>query len=400
MTWRQVLDLPGACLGWCSRTGRDHRPVLSSVYAQRPRRLDESTHQRSVRAATRGSGGPRRRRVAEKPGSVASASSRSRRAAVDVAERRRDRARVVAQQRVARPEPERLVRARAAPRRRDRAGGAPRPGRRRRGRSASPRRRPRRSSSAAVRIAVIGLEEREVEVDDDAASPRTAGSRRGRASTLRAASSARPAAAWASARAMTYSGSGRMSAARSKQRDRLVEVARRRPPADPGRRATGRGPGRASRARSYAVRGARRVARVDEQVAEQRVGEGRRSPARGPGDSRPRRMARQAPRRACRAAPRGTTRGTASSGRTAIASISAAAVVGLVVPPELDQGVDDDRPRRRRGSGDSVDGLRGRSRAPRRTRACRAGGRRSRRGRGRRPGRALAPSRRPSSAGA
>ena len=118
---------------------------------------------------------------------------------------------------------------------------------------------------------MVGLEQREIEVDDDAGRLEQLDLGPGELRTLRASGVGRPAAAWASPRAMTYSGSGRTSAARSNSAIAVVEVARAdRQPAQPGQR---RGVvGTRSRARLVGSGASRRGSPVvDEQVAEERL---------------------------------------------------------------------------------------------------------------------------------
>ena len=106
--------------------------------------------------------------VAEKPGSVVEGQAEVAARAVDVAERRGDRAGVVAQERVARAQPERLVRAslrlvvaaEAVERPGQGVGGADG----RRGGVARLGQLERRGG-----IAVIGLEQRQLDIDDDPA---------------------------------------------------------------------------------------------------------------------------------------------------------------------------------------------------------------------------------------
>ena len=279
--------------------------------------------------------------VAEKPGSVSRARPRSRRAPVDIAEGRGDRAGVVAQQRVARAEPERLVRAslrllvaaEAMERPGQGIGGADGRG----GRVARLRQLERRG-----RIAVIGLEQGQLDIDDDAAGLEELDLGAGE---LDVAGRLGGSAGRCLGVGQGDDVLGQRQDVRGalEQGDRLVEVAGTdRQPALPGER--GCVPGHEREGPPVGVRGGLRVAGVDEQVAEQRIDEGdvlRREPG-----SR-RRLLHRAQRDIelavqfrevrdtgqCREV--GPDREHLPGGR-----------VGLVVAPELDERIDDDRPGR------------------------------------------------------
>ncbi len=162
-----------------------------------------------------------------------------------------------------------------SPRRRGRAGGAPRRARRRHGPSASPRSAASASSRAVAgspwsasnrarsrsTIDAAGLEQRDLGAGEvERCAPRRRRRPRPRASP----------------RAMTYSGSGRIAAARSNCRGAVCEVARRPTASRPRPAIDGAWSG--TSARALLVRGLSRPSGsplCDQQVAEQRGDEGR-----------------------------------------------------------------------------------------------------------------------------
>ena len=119
-------------------------------------------------------------------------------------------------------------------------------------------------------IAVVGLEQGEVQVDDHAVAPGRAGSPRRRGRSSAGAAPASPRAAWTSPSAMTYSGSGTTSAACCEPPGGLRQVALARSRGVPGRPARAGARARAARARSQVAPRRPRIAGPAFQVAEDR----------------------------------------------------------------------------------------------------------------------------------